>query len=221
MQPTPRQLAALKAVLFLACLLPAALLAWGAWQDTLGANPIEAVTRGLGDWTLNFLLITLTVTPLRRLTGWAWLIRLRRMLGLYAFFYVCLHVTSYVWLDQFFDWTAIAKDIVKRPFITAGFVGFSLLLPLAATSNNAMVRRLGGRRWQRLHRSVYAIAVIGVLHYAWMVKRDLALPLVYAAVAAMLLGLRAWWREQERRRQLAGAYAPKVKGRIIPIVVKN
>ena len=214
--PTARHIAAVKVLLFLACLWPLTSLVWDAAHDALGANPIEAMTRGLGDWTLNLLLITLTVTPLRRLTGWNWLLRLRRMLGLYTFFYACLHVTSYVWLDQFFDWTAIAKDIVKRPFITAGFVAFSLMVPLAVTSNNAMVRRLGGRRWQALHRSVYLIAVLGVLHYSWMVKRDLALPLVYAAIAFVLLGARAVWREQERRRQLAGAYVPRRK-RVIPI----
>lgn len=215
-QLSPRQIAAAKILLFVVCPLPLALLAWDATHDLLGANPIEAVTRALGDWTLNFLLITLTVTPLRRLTGWNWLLRLRRMLGLFTFFYACLHVTSYLWLDQFFDWTEIATDIVKRPFITAGFVAFTLLIPLAATSNNYMVRRLGGRRWQSLHRSVYLIAVLGVLHYAWMVKRDLALPLIYAAILAVLLGVRALWREQERRRQLAGAYLPKRK-RVIPI----
>lgn len=215
-QLSPRQIAAAKVLLFLVCPLPLALLAWDATHDLLGANPIEAVTRTLGDWTLNFLLITLTVTPLRRLTGWNWLLRLRRMLGLFTFFYACLHVTSYLWLDQFFDWTEIATDIVKRPFITAGFVAFTLLVPLAATSNNFMVRRLGGRRWQSLHRSVYLIAVLGVLHYAWMVKRDLALPLIYAAILAVLLGVRALWREQERRRQLAGAYLPERK-RVIPI----
>lgn len=219
-QPSPRQIAAVKSAVFVACLLPAASLAWDIWHDALGANPIETLTRGLGDWTLSFLLITLAVTPLRRYTGWAWLGRLRRMLGLYTFFYACLHVTSYLWLDQFFDWSEIASDILKRPFITAGFVAFCLLVPLAATSTNAMVRRLGGRRWQALHRSVYLVAVLGVLHYAWMVKRDLALPLAYGVVAAVLLGLRVLWREQERRRQLAGAYLPKRK-RVIPIVAKR
>lgn len=219
-QASPRQIAAVKLAVFVACLLPLDLLALDAWQDALGANPIEAVTRALGDWTLTFLLITLAVTPLRRYTGWAWLARLRRMLGLYTFFYACLHVGSYVGLDQFFDWREIADDIVKRPFITAGFVAFCLLVPLAATSTNAMVRRLGGRRWQALHRSVYLVAVLGVLHYAWMVKRDIALPLAYGLVAAVLLGLRVWWREQERRRQIAGAYLPKRK-RVIPIVAKR
>lgn len=216
-QPTTAQISALKAVLFAACLLPLAWYAWAAWQDALGANPIEAVTRGLGDWTLRFLLITLTVTPLRKFTGWHWLLRLRRMLGLFTFFYVCLHLSCYLWLDQFFDWQAIAKDILKRPFITVGMSAFVLLVPLAATSTNAMVRRLGGRRWQALHRSVYVIAIFGVTHYWWMVKKDITQPALYALVLAVLLGLRMLWREQERRRQLAGEYLPKPKGRVIPV----
>jgi sulfoxide reductase heme-binding subunit YedZ len=220
-QPSPLLIARLKFALLVACLMPAVSLAWNAWRDALGANPAEAITRHLGDWTLDFLLLTLTVTPLRRYTGWAWLIRLRRTLGLATFFYACLHVASYLGFDQSFDLAAVARDILKRPFIAAGFVAFALQVPLAATSSNAMVRRLGGRRWQALHRSIYAIAIIGVLHYAWMVKRDLAWPLAYAAAVVVLLGLRAWWREQERRRQLAGAYAPKPKGRIIPIIAKR
>ena len=217
-----RQLAAVKLVLFLLCLVPLARLGWGAWQDALGANPIEAIQRGLGNWTLNFLVITLCVTPLRRLTGWAWLIRLRRMLGLYAFFYAALHFLSYLWLDQFFDWSAIGRDIFKRPFITVGFAAFVLLIPLAATSNRLAVRRRGGRRWQSLHRSIYPIAIFGVIHYWWLVKRDVATPALYAVAVLLLLGLRALWRERERREQLAGKYAPQrppqVRGRIIPIV---
>ncbi len=200
-QPSPRQLAVLKILLFLICLLPLARLSWGAWQDSLGANPIEFIQRSLGTWTLNFLLITLLVSPARKLSGWHWLLRLRRMLGLYAFCYALLHLASYLWLDQFFDWQAIAKDILKRPFITVGMSAFILLLPLAATSSNAMVRRLGGRRWQQLHRSVYAISLLGVVHYWWLVKRDITLPVLYAALLAVLLGIRALWREQERRRQ--------------------
>ena len=143
MQPSPRQLNAIKAVLFAACLWPLAQLGWLAWTDGLGANPIEFITRHLGTWTLNFLLITLAVTPLRHMSGWHWLIRLRRMLGLYAFFYATLHFLTYLWLDQFFDWTSIVKDIAKRPFITAGFTAFLLLIPLAVTSNAAMLKRLG------------------------------------------------------------------------------
>ena len=214
----------LKALVFVLCLLPLGYYAWGAWQDTLGANPIEAVTRGLGTWTLNLLLITLTVTPLRKLTGWHLVARLRRMLGLFAFFYACLHLTTYLWFDQFFDWQEIAKDILKRPFITVGMAAFALLLPLAATSNQFALRRLGGRRWQELHRSVYAIAILAVLHYSWLVKADQAQPLLYAGILAALLGIRFWWREQERRAQLAGKYAPKAplpKGRIIPITPRR
>jgi sulfoxide reductase heme-binding subunit YedZ len=188
-----RQFTTLKAALFILCLGPLASLVYGLITDNLGANPIEALTRGLGDWTLRFLLITLTVTPLRRLSGRNWLLRLRRMLGLFTFFYATLHFLSYVWLDQFFDWAAIGKDIVKRPFITVGFTSFLLLIPLAATSNNAMIKRLGGRLWQALHRTVYAIAVFAVLHYWWMVKKDITQPAIYAAVLAVLLGARVVW----------------------------
>lgn len=214
-------IALLKALVFAAGLGPLAYYGWGAWQDALGANPIEAVTRGFGTWTLNFLLITLAVTPLRRLSGWNWLIRLRRMLGLFAFFYASLHLTTYLWLDQFFDWAAIGKDILKRPFITAGMAAFLLLVPLAATSNQAMIRRLGGRRWQSLHRTVYAIAIIAVLHYWWLVKADTSQPALYAVILALLLGLRAWWRNQERQQQLAGKYLRQPAGRVIPVIPRR
>jgi sulfoxide reductase heme-binding subunit YedZ len=185
---------------------------------------VEAVTRGLGTWTLNLLLVTLAVTPLRKLTGWHLVARLRRMLGLFAFFYACLHLTTYLWFDQFFDWRAIADDILKRPFITVGMAAFVLLVPLAATSHSYAIRRLGGRRWQELHRTVYAIAILAVLHYSWLVKADQAQPLLYAGVLAGLLGIRVWWREQERRAQLAGKYAPKAPtpgSRIIPIIPRR
>jgi sulfoxide reductase heme-binding subunit YedZ len=184
----------MKAALFAAALMPLAWYGTGVVRDTLGANPIEALIRGLGIWAFNFLLVTLTVTPLRRLTGWLWLTRLRRMLGLFCFFYAGLHLATYLWLDQSLDWHAIVKDIVKRPFITAGMVAFILLLPLAATSTNAMIRRLGGKRWQILHRLVYPIAVVVVLHYWWMVKADTAQPALYASIVGVLLGVRAWWR---------------------------
>ncbi len=211
----------LKPPLFLACLAPLAWYAWGVQADTLGANPIEAVTRGLGTWALNFLLITLAVSPLRKYSGWPWLGRLRRMLGLFVFFYAVLHLSTYLWFDQFFDWPAIAKDILKRPFITVGMISFALLVPLAATSNAFAIRKLGGRRWQELHRSVYAVGLLAVLHYSWMVKADLGKPLVYALLVGILLGLRVWWRVQERNRQLAGAYLPKPLGRIIPLIFKK
>ncbi|NTV10597.1 MAG: sulfoxide reductase heme-binding subunit YedZ [Zoogloea sp.] len=223
LNPTPRQLSAIKAALFALCLVPALLLTYRLLSDDLGANPIEALTRQTGEWTLRFLFITLAVTPLRRLTGWHWLIRLRRMLGLAAFCYACVHLTTYVWLDKFFDWQDIAHDIIKRPFITVGMSAFALLLPLAATSNNHAIRRLGGRRWQALHRTVYAIAILGVVHFWFLVKKDVTEPFIYALILAALLGVRVWWREQERRARLAGACLPRpqLKGRrVIQIVQK-
>jgi sulfoxide reductase heme-binding subunit YedZ len=171
MTPSNPQLTAIKAALFLACLLPAGLLWQGFEADSLGANPIEAITRSLGEWTLRFLLITLAVTPLRKYTGWHWIVRLRRTLGLFAFAYGVAHLMSYVWLDQFFDWPAIAKDILKRPFITVGFAALVLMIPLAATSSNFAIRRLGGRKWQSLHRAIYPIAMLGCLHFWWLVRR--------------------------------------------------
>lgn len=180
----------IKAAVFVLCLVPLLHLGWLGLRGRLGANPIEHITHSTGWWTLAFLLITLTVTPLRRLTNWNWLLKLRRTLGLYAFFYVCLHFTTYLWLDQFFDWRGILKDIGKRPFITVGFTAFLLLIPLAATSTNAMVRRLGGKRWQRLHRAVYAIGVLGVLHFWWLVKKDITEPLIFGTLLGTLLLVR-------------------------------
>lgn len=187
--PLPNPSTGLKAALFAVCLLPLARLLWLALNDGLGANPIEFVTRSTGTWTLVALLVTLAVTPLRRLTGWTALIRYRRMLGLYAFFYASLHFLTYLWWDQFFDWAAIGKDVVKRPFVTAGFTAFVLMVPLAITSTDAMMRRLG-RRWRSLHRLVYAVAVAAVIHYIWLVKKDLTQPMLFAAVLALLLALR-------------------------------
>jgi len=184
----------LKASAFSMCLLPLALLGHDAFRNSLGANPIEVVTRSTGTWTVVFLLITLSVTPLRKLTSWNGLIKFRRMLGLFAFFYAFLHFTTYIWLDQFFDFAAIVKDIAKRPFITAGFASFVLLIPLAGTSTGAMVRLLG-KRWQQLHRLTYLIAIGGVIHYWWLVKADVRLPLTYGAILAALLSYRmlhAW-----------------------------
>ena len=201
--PSGAQIALIKAIVFLLCLLPALSLTLGWYDDALGANPIETITRASGEWTLRFLLITLAVTPLRRYTGLHWLLRLRRMLGLFVFAYAVGHLTTYLWLDQFFDWQAIANDILDRPFITVGFAAFVLLIPLAVTSNSFAIRRLGGRRWQSLHRSVYGIAILGVVHFWWLVKADLLEPFIYALILAVLLGLRAWWRELERRRQLS------------------
>ena len=201
--PSAGAIVAVKAVVFVLCLLPALELALGWRANTLGANPIETITRASGEWALRLLLITLAVTPLRRFTGLHWLLRLRRMLGLFAFAYAFGHFTIYLWLDQFFDWNAIALDILDRPFITVGFAAFVLLIPLAATSNSFAIRRLGGRQWQSLHRSVYAIAIIAVVHFWWLVKADVLEPAIYALILAALLGVRAWWRELERRRQLS------------------
>ena len=201
--PSAATLSAIKAIVFVLCLLPAANLALGWRADALGANPIETITRASGEWTLRLLLITLAVTPLRRLTGLHWLLRLRRMLGLFAFAYAAAHFAIYLWLDQFFDWRAIALDILDRPFITVGFAAFVLLIPLAATSNSLAIRRLGGRRWQSLHRSAYGIAILAVVHFWWLVKADVLEPAIYALILAGLLGVRAWWRELVRRRQLS------------------
>jgi sulfoxide reductase heme-binding subunit YedZ len=176
----------------LLCLLPLVRLIGLGVVGGLGANPIEFITRSTGTWTLVGLLVTLSVTPLRRLTGRADPLRYRRMLGLFSFFYACLHFVTYIWLDQFFDPAAIARDIVKRPFITVGFTAFVLLIPLAATSSHAMMRRLG-RRWQQLHRLIYPIALLGVIHYLWLVKKDLTTPLAYGGILVLLLAMRLPW----------------------------
>lgn len=189
-QSTLRQIRLVKVIVFLAALVPLAWLVWDGAQGRLSPNPVEAITHRTGDWILNFLLLTLAITPLRKISGWHWLLRLRRMLGLFAFFYACLHFTTYIWLDQFFDLSEVWKDIAKRPYITVGFTAFVLLIPLALTSTNAMVKRLGGQRWRRLHRLVYVIAIAGVLHYLWLVKSDIRLPLAYGFVLAILLVLR-------------------------------
>jgi len=174
---------------FLACLIPLGLLGFDAYTDNLGANPIEVITRTTGTWTLVFLLITLSVTPLRKLAGVQRLIKFRRMLGLFTFFYACLHFTTYIWLDQFFDLHDIIKDVMKRPFITLGFASFVSLIPLAITSNRRMITRLG-KRWQQLHRAVYLIAIGGVIHFYWQVKADTTQPLIYGAILTLLLAYR-------------------------------
>lgn len=183
-----------KPVVFLACLGPLGRLGWRGFHAQLGANPIEAITHGTGDWTLTFLLITLAVTPLRKLTRQYWLVDFRRMFGLFAFFYGTLHLMTYVWLDKFFDVHEMLHDIAKRRFITAGMTAFALMIPLALTSTKWAIRRLGGRRWRILHRLIYFSAAAGVIHYIWLVKADLRKPLEYAAVLAALLGYRlaAW-----------------------------
>ena len=183
--------ATLHCALVVAALLPVAQLCLGVLRGTLGANPIETITHVTGDWTLRLLLATLAITPLRRLFGWRRLAPYRRTLGLLAFTYVSLHLLTYAALDLFFDWEAVLEDIVERPYITAGFTGFVCLLPLALTSTRGWIRRLG-RRWVQLHRLIYAASLAGVVHFLWLVKADLREPLVYAAVLALLLGVRVW-----------------------------
>ncbi|WP_353553225.1 protein-methionine-sulfoxide reductase heme-binding subunit MsrQ [Paraburkholderia terrae] len=192
-----------KIAVFVAALYPLARLVLLGFTGGLGANPIEFITRSTGLWTLVFICITLAVTPLRKLTGWNALLRFRRMLGLFAFFYAALHFTTYFWFDKWFDIAAIVKDIGKRPFITVGFAAFVLLLPLAVTSPKAMVRKLG-RRWQTLHRAIYPIAALAILHFWWMKagKHDLILPKIYGAIVIALLGWRVlvWARDRIRQR---------------------
>jgi methionine sulfoxide reductase heme-binding subunit len=190
-----------KPVLFVLCLLPAAYLLWGALTHQLGANPAEAIIRGTGDWTLRFLCIVLAVTPLRRWTATPQLARFRRMLGLFVYFYAALHLLAYSWLDMGFELAEVLRDIAKRPFILVGFLAFLLLTPLAATSFNRAIRALGAQRWQWLHRLVYAIAGLALLHFFWMRsgKNDYAEVAVYAVIVAVLLGARVWWRFKPTR----------------------
>ena len=183
-----------KPALFAAALLPFAWLLYGAIANTLGANPAEALIRSTGDWTLRFLCLTLAITPLRQISGWNALARLRRMIGLFTFFYGCLHFLCFAWLDMGFDLDAILKDIPKRPFILVGTAALLLMLPLALTSFNAAIKALGARRWQALHRAVYAVVLFGLLHFFWMrsAKNHFGEPLLYAAIVALLLGWRLW-----------------------------
>ena len=192
---TPRQSRIAKVVVFVLALVPFARIAWLVARGQL-VEPLEFITHETGDWALYLLCITVAVTPARRLLGWNWLAKLRRMLGLFAFFYASLHFMAFVWFDHFFDLQAMWKDVLKRPFITVGFTAFVLLIPLALTSTNAMVRRLGGKRWQRLHRLIYVIAPLGVLHFWWMKagKNDFAEPSLFVAIVALLLGVRLYRR---------------------------
>lgn len=203
MKPLPEKfIRALKALAFIVCLGPAFVLTWKGFHGQLGANPIDVITRTTGRWTLTFLLITLGVTPVRRISGLNWLIRFRRMLGLYAFFYGSLHLMTYVWLDKFFDVHDMLHDIAKRRFITAGLTAWTLMLPLALTSTTGWIRRLGGKRWQNLHRLIYFSAAAGVVHFIWLVKADLRRPLTYGSILAALLAFRVivWIRKRVRTR---------------------
>lgn len=192
MSPSIERVRQFKRVLFVGALLPLLINVWLAAQDRLGANPIESLTRSSGDWTLYFLALTLTITPLRRLSGQHWLQALRRMLGLFAFFYACLHFSTFIWFDHFFDFAEIVRDVAKRPFITVGFAALVLLIPLAMTSTQAMQKRLG-RRWVQLHRLVYAVALLALLHFWWMRagKQNFAEPSLMAVIILSLLAARA------------------------------
>ena len=193
--PTARQVGAVKAAVFALALAPVAKMAYLTVTQQL-VEPLEHITRGTGDWVLYFLCMTLAVTPLRKFTGWNWLQKLRREIGLFAFFYACLHFMTFLWFDHFFDVAAMWKDVLKRPFITVGFAAFVLLIPLAVTSTNGMIRRLGGKRWQWLHRLLYLIAPLGILHFWWMkaAKQNFEQPIIFGLVVAVLLGLRIYWK---------------------------
>ena len=203
--PTPRQLKAIKALVFVLALLPFVRIATLVAMQ-VPVDPVEFITHGSGDWALYLLCATLAVTPLRRFTGWNWLVRLRRMLGLYAFFYAALHFLAFLWFDHFFDLAAMWRDVLKRPFITVGFIAFVLLVPLAATSTQAMIRRLG-RNWARLHKLIYAIAPLAILHYWWMKagKHNFEQPIVWGCVVALLLGLRVVWSWHRTRQAVSSS----------------
>src|SRR5271156_145188 len=198
-----------KIAIFLAALIPLALLAWKALHDGLGANPVEVITHSTGDWTLILVLTTLSITPLRRITHQYWLIGVRRMIGSFAFFYGTLHFLTYIWLDKFFDFHEMWKDIAKRPFITVGFSAFVLMIPLALTSTAWSIRRLGGKNWQRLHRLIYFTAILGVAHYAWLVKADHRKPIEYGVVLGILLLYRvlAWVFEKRAKPAILSSVA--------------
>ena len=191
--PSSRIVVGAKWLLIVLGMLPILRLIAGFPLGWLGANPIEFITRSTGTWTLVGLAVTLSITPLRKLLNWPWLVRLRRTAGLLAFFYACLHFTTYIWFDRFFDVQDIIKDIIKRPFITVGFAAFLLLIPLAVTSKNSIIKKLGARLWQRIHYLIYLIAILEVIHYWWLFKKDLTQPIIYACVFAVLLGMRVWW----------------------------
>jgi methionine sulfoxide reductase heme-binding subunit len=204
----------LKALAFLLCLVPALWLGWRFWKQELTANPLEFLQHQTGDWALRLLVVTLAITPLRKLLRIPELIRYRRMLGLFAFFYGCLHLVTYLWFDRLFLVDEIVKDIGKRPFITVGFLSFVLMVPLAATSTAGWIRRLGGKRWQLLHRAVYVSALAGAVHYLWLVKSDIRQPMLYVGLILLLLGYRvgAWLVARLRRNSSDAAQRRPVAG---------
>lgn len=202
--PNKKQIQLIKMAVFLLALVPLMRLIWLGVQDNLSANPIEFIERSTGFWALFILLITLSMTPIRLLTKRAWQIQLRRMLGLFMFFYACLHITTYFWLDFSFDWVSITKDIAKHPRILVGFAAFVLTIPLALTSNNAMIRRLG-RHWKQLHQLVYIIAILVIVHFWWLVKKDIREPLLYGVILLVLLGIRIYYKSSSRLNKQAKA----------------
>jgi sulfoxide reductase heme-binding subunit YedZ len=198
-----------KILLFINCLVPLALLGWDAYNQRLGANPIEFVTRTTGMLTLIFIFITLAFTPVRRITGWNWMGKFRRMIGLYAFFYGFLHLLTYVWFDRSFKVTTVPGDIIQRPFIAIGMASFFLMVPLAITSTNKMVKRLGGKRWSKLHKLVYVAAIGGVVHYYMLVKSDTRLPLTFEFVLAILLGYRIYAANKRPKAATGSSITPR------------
>ena len=202
--PNKKQIQLIKMTVFLLALVPLLRLVWLGVQDSLSANPIEFIERSTGFWALFILLATLSLTPIRLLTKRAWQIQLRRMLGLFMFFYACLHITTYFWLDFSFDWDSITKDIVKHPRILVGFAAFVLTIPLAVTSNNAMIKRLG-RHWKQLHQLVYVIAILVIVHFWWLVKKDIREPLLYGVILMVLLGIRIYYKNASRLDKQAKA----------------
>jgi sulfoxide reductase heme-binding subunit YedZ len=195
-------------VIFVNCLVPFLLLVWDGYHNKLGANPLDFITHATGKLALVFLLISLAVTPVRKFTGWNQIIKYRRMLGLYAFFYAALHLLTYVWFDNFFDLKTIVQETIKRPFIAVGMLGFLLMVPLAVTSTNGMIKRLGGRRWSRLHQSIYLVVILGVVHYWMLVKADIRQPLLFAGVLALLLGYRIATKSLPRLLQKTPSISP-------------
>jgi sulfoxide reductase heme-binding subunit YedZ len=197
----------MKIPVFLLCLAPALWLAWLFWQQDLGPNPLETITHFTGDWAIRLIVATLAITPLRKLLAQPDLIRFRRMIGLFAFFYGCLHLLIYLYFDRLFVFSSILRDVAKRPFITMGMASFALMLPLAVTSTKGWIRRMGGKRWQALHRLVYASAVAAVIHYYWLVKSDVRLPLLYGSLVALLLLFRVvgWMRTGRAAKKAAGS----------------
>lgn len=209
LNPTPKQLSLLKVLIFVLALIPFARMVWLTYSGQL-VEPLEFITRGTGDWTLYLLCISLAVTPLRRITQWNWLIKLRRMLGLFAFFYAVLHFMTFLWFDHFFDVQEMWKDVLKRPFITVGFIAFVLLIPLALTSTHGMVKRLGGKRWQWLHRLIYVIAPLGILHFWWMKagKHNFAQPTLFGIIVLLLLLIRVVYAWNKHAKSARAASAP-------------